>query len=201
MDKQILNIINNSDEAVYELDAYLASFKSSKLKENIWNDLKNISLKGDLNQRFVALTIISVNKPSYMEELSYELIDNYDFVKDEYILKPIINMCATIQKQNHLFFLMNSLRYLRETKNEYLYEVVLSNVITTKKWEIAIDEIAEYLLKAKNIAQIDMLAFFIKEQGKDQFKKLQKNLPKECQDKITFLYPKILGRYSIAYKD
>ena len=110
MKENILNIINNSDEAVYELDAYLSE-KKGIIKEKGWETLKEIALKGTPIERYVSLTVISVNKPIYMKEISLELIKNNNFSEIETFLIPIITICSEVEKEPHIQYMENVLKY------------------------------------------------------------------------------------------
>ena len=111
MKKELLNIINSSVEPVYELDLYIEKLKTSNRQDSAWYALKEIALEGEPKQRFVALTVISVNKPGFMEALSFELIKNKNYAKIETLLKPIINICSIVKNEKHMDYLIEVLNY------------------------------------------------------------------------------------------
>lgn len=199
MKEELLNIIDNSDEAVYELDAYLSKQKGVH-KEEGWEALKEIALKGTQKQRFVALTVISVNKPSYMEGLSTELIKSIKFSEIEAFLIPIIKICSVIEKELHIQYMEEVLNYACKNQKEYLAEVTLRNIISTKHWKRVISNILQVVSNSDNETVVDLLAYFIYKQGKDEYNLLVSHLPKVNQEKVAKLQVQILERLKNGYQ-
>ncbi|KAF0234051.1 MAG: hypothetical protein FD181_3719 [Prolixibacteraceae bacterium] len=199
MEEDLLNILNNSDEAVYELDAYLAKQSGIDNKQK-WEALKEIALRGTQKQRFFALTVISVNKPDYLEAISLELIENHNFSEIEPILKPICNICSTIGKEIHANYMEEVLDYAIKNNKEYLAEVVLRNIISTKYWRRVIGNILQIVSISDNLTIVDLLSFFIYQQGNDEYSLLINHFSKENQEKIAKLQIQILERLKNGYQ-
>lgn len=199
MTKELLNIIDNSDEPVYEVDAFINKLNAGD-KDLAWNELKKISLNGNHKQQFVALTVISVNRPSYLEALSIELIKNDNFSEIETILKPIINICSIVGGETHINFMIEVFNYAYNNSREYLLEVTLRNIIATKHWERITDKIVEVISNSDNLAVADLLAFFIYKQGEIEYNNLVSSLPKLLQDRVIKLQEKISMRLKENYQ-
>ncbi len=200
MNKTLLDIINNSHEAVYALDAYIFNRESPQQKEDLLDDLRVISLKGNDNQKFVALTVISVNKPKYLEELSYELIENFDYENDEYIIKPIVNICSIVKKQQHIEYMERILDYALKRNKEYLAEVVLRSIISTDYWKNVINNILQVVSDSDELTVVDFLAFFQYKRGKKEYRSLLEFLSKEDRKKVRSYKKEISARLKNAYE-
>jgi hypothetical protein len=199
MKAELLNIIDNSDEAVYELDAFLTQQKGVDIEKG-WETLKEIALKGTQEQKFVALTVISVNRPSYLEELSTELINNFNFSEIESFLIPIIKICSVIENELHINYMEEVLNYARKNKKKYLEEVTLRSIISTKYWKRVIGIISQVVSNSDTLTMVDLLAFFIYKQGKDEYNLLMNHFPKKNQEKIAKLQLQILERVKTGYQ-
>jgi hypothetical protein len=199
MTKELLNIIDNSDEPVYEIDAFINKLQVAD-KDVAWNELKEISLNGDKKQKFVALTVISVNKPRYLEALSIELIKNINFSEIEPILKPIISICSIVGEEIHINFMIEVFNYALNNDREYLLEVTLRNIISTKQWKRIIDKIVDVISNSDNHTIVDLLAFFIYKQGEIEYNYLVNYLPKALQKRVIQLQKDIYKRFKENYQ-
>lgn len=200
METKILNIISNSEEPVYELDAYIEELETENEKNIAWEELREIGLKGQVQQRFIALTVITENKPSYLEQLASELIRERHFDDNILILKPIINICSSLMKEEHISFMQDVLDYAIASNNEYLYEVTLRNLITTNSWEKVLKELVEIVATSDELTTVDLLAFFINEQGMQGFKSLVNRFPTKEQEIVKELDKKIKKRLKESYQ-
>lgn len=200
MKTKLLYIINNSEEPVYELDSYISGLYIDSKKKIAWDELKEIALTGELQQRFIALTVISENKPVYLEQLASELISERHFAKNELILRPIINICSTLKKEEHISFMKDVLDYAAKNKREFLYELTLRNVLSTNSWRIVIKELVETISVSDELTTVDMLAFFISEHGNRCYKNLVELLPLKTQRIVFELNKKITKRLNESYQ-
>lgn len=200
MKTELLNIINNADEPVYELDSYITALETETKKDIAWEELKGIALTGELKQRFIALTVISENKPIYSEQLASELIRERHFAKNELILKPIVNICSTLMKEEHISFMQEVLDYAVKNKKEYLYELTLRNLLATSSWEKVIGELIKTVSTSDELTTVDLLAFFINEQGVQEYHSLVKHFPPAEQRMVNELDKKIKKRLKESYQ-
>ncbi|SMO46751.1 hypothetical protein SAMN06265379_101952 [Saccharicrinis carchari] len=201
MKTELLNIINNADEPVYELDSYIAALEPECKKDIAWKELKQIALSGKLQQRFIALTVISENKPIYLEQLTSELIGEKHFAKNELILKPIVNICSTLMKEEHISFMQDVLDYAAKNDKEFLYELTLRNLLATSSWENVIEELIKVVSTSDELTIVDLLAFFINEQGIQGYQSLVKHFPSVEQRKVNELDKKIKKRLKDGYQN
>lgn len=200
MKTKFLNIINNSDEPVYELDAYIEGLESENKKHIAWEELREIALRGELKQRFIVLTVISENKPYYLEQLAHELISEKHFAKNELILKPIINICSTLMEEEHISFMQDVLDYTAKNNKKYLYELTLRNLLSTGSWEKVIKELVKTVSTSDELTIVDLLAFFINEQGMQGYQSLVKYFPPTEQGMLSKLDNKIKKRLNESYQ-
>lgn len=200
MKTELLNIINNADEPVYELDSYITALETETKKDIAWEELKEIALTGELQQRFIALTVISENKPNYIEQLAVELISERHFSKNELILKPIVNICSTLMKEEHISFMQDVLGYAAENEKEFLYELTLRNLLATSSWEKVIGELIKAVSTSDELTIVDLLAFFINEQGIQGYQSLVKHFPPTEQRVVNKLDKKIKKRLKESYQ-
>ncbi|MDR3652926.1 MAG: hypothetical protein P4L34_08145 [Paludibacter sp.] len=198
--KELLEIIDNSDEPVYELNAYIKQLKIVNKQDVAWDILKEIALNGNLKQRFVALTIISINKPFYLEALSIELIKNQNFAEIEQILIPIICICSVVEKEEHIGFMLEVLDYAFRNNKKYLWKITLRNILITNYWIKIKDKIAEIVSNSDNITIIDLFAFFMYEHGKSEYDRFVGCLPQNEQSKIIKLETNIMKRKKDFYQ-
>lgn len=200
MKTKLLYIINNSEEPVYELDSYISALDIDSKQNIAWDELKEIALTGELQQRFIALTVISENKPFYLEQLASELISERHFAKNELILRPIINICSTLEKEEHISFMKDVLDYAAKNEREFLYELTLRNLLTTNSWRIVVKELEETISVSDELTTVDMLAFFISEHGIQCYKNLVVLFPSRIQRIVYELDKKIIRRLNESYQ-
>lgn len=200
MKNELLEIIINSEEPVYELDRYIFAIKDEYNFNSAWSELKEIALQGELSHRFIVLTVISENKPVYLEELASALIKDKRFAENDLILKPIVNICSVINKEEYIKFMLEVLVYAEKNKRDYLYELTLRNILTTNYWELVKEDLIKVVNNSDELTIVDLLAFFINEQGQHNYRSLIKLFPLIIQRKISELEDKIQNRFKESYK-
>ena len=197
---KIVELIDNSEEPVYDLDAYLSNIKNERQKNQEWEIVKEFALKGTKQQKFVALTVISVNNPIFKEELSDILIETKNIEKIDYLLVPIVNICASFDKEKSINFLLAVLKYAKRKNKDYLYEITLRNIISTSSWNKVINYIEDTIRESNVLSITDLLAFIKYKQGNTGYSFLLNNLDESNVNKVRLLNNKILARYK-SYKN
>lgn len=181
MKTEILRIINGDPELepIILLSSKFEQLNKNEDKESFIYVLKELILSGTKTEIFASLNII--NLIGMADECKFEIkqvVENFNFMTEKKLLAPLLSLCSVISENWSIRFIVTAINEYKSIINDsiYYYDISFRSIISTSCWKDVLPEFSFILNIYANDDFIDLIAFFIWQQGRNGLKVLLDNV-------------------------
>ncbi|MDR1714978.1 MAG: hypothetical protein LBS20_03965 [Prevotella sp.] len=173
-------------------------------QEEFLSVLKDLALNGSQKEQFASLNIIEmIEKAKQSETLIKELVEKFDYEKNEELLSSLLFLCAALSTGWSISFIKKTMRRFKPETKEcvYFFDMGLRSIISSICWKEAIDDIKWAIENYDDVNTADLVAYFMWKRSKADLKELDNLIKsdKPVYDRVACLEDEIVDRYSKVY--
>jgi hypothetical protein len=173
-------------------------------QEEFLSVLKDLALNGSQKEQFASLNIIEmIEKAKQSETLIKELVEKFDYEKNEELLSSLLFLCATLSTDWSISFIKKTMRRFKSETKEcvYFFDMGLRSIVSSICWKEAIDDIKWAIENYDDVNTVDLVAYFMWKRSKADLKELDNLIKsdKPVYDRVASLEDEIVDRYSKVY--
>lgn len=173
-------------------------------QEEFLSVLKDLALNGSQKEQFASLNIIEmIEKAKQSETLIKELVEKFDYEKNEELLSSLLFLCAALSTDWSISFIKKTMRRFKPETKEcvYFFDMGLRSIVSSICWKEAIDDIKWAIENYDDVNTADLVAYFMWKRSKADLKELDNLIKsdKPVYDRVASLEDEIVDRYSKVY--
>ena len=195
--EHIAELIQKSDEAVYDLSTYL---RRSGNRDVVCTDMVDLAMNGNLKERFACLTVLANEQPALVKaklpSLTATILGSP--ASNAQIVPPILSIIMNLKLTNYVAFCRELFEFAEKNGLPQIKSMAFRALIFVD-WTSVRDILEQVVAQEPDRILIDIMAYFRHKNGDVEFCKFLNALPAGLQQKVSSrdaaIIRRLMGHY------